>query len=252
MAETRDPDSEHSPYLRLPWPAVALGLFLLVAGVLGLGVYANQNLRASAPASTGPTSLVGTAVQLNDLTPGSQPKSSTPNVPVGAAIPATTAPPTALPPSGLTATIVPTVGPTPIDATESPTAVAELSTELRDEVDVAYQHYWQVRAEALFSLDSAKLADVMGDDHLLAVEELLSQLRSEGRAIRTSVTHSYVFVNGSTKDVTILDRYTDNSIYVDQESGIGLTQPAGTTVVEQYRLVKRDGWWKVISLVRPA
>ena len=45
MNEAPDGEREPAGYVRLPWPVVGAGLFVLLAVVLGLGLFANRNLR---------------------------------------------------------------------------------------------------------------------------------------------------------------------------------------------------------------
>src|SRR5437870_12163714 len=45
MSEAPDAEREPSPYVRLPWPAVAAGLLAFLALVLAVGLFANRNLR---------------------------------------------------------------------------------------------------------------------------------------------------------------------------------------------------------------
>src|SRR5947207_3100653 len=45
-AQDADAEKDHpTQYVRFPWPVVAAGLVVLLAIVLGIGVYANRNLR---------------------------------------------------------------------------------------------------------------------------------------------------------------------------------------------------------------
>jgi hypothetical protein len=119
-----------------------------------------------------------------------------------------------------------------------------------DEITRAYEHYWQVRADALLTLDATRLPEVMDGDHLLAVERLVQQLRSEGRVIETDVQHSYVVVQSGTDDVQVVDTYVDNSVYLDAQSHAALSQPTGESLKELYRMNRIDGTWRVVSLVR--
>src|SRR4051812_46904644 len=54
MDEAPDQTTGESPYLKLPWLAVAAGLAIMLLVVLGIGVYANRYLRQPT-AITGPT-----------------------------------------------------------------------------------------------------------------------------------------------------------------------------------------------------
>jgi hypothetical protein len=78
MADT-DPEPQRStPYLRLPWPAVAGALVLVLALALGLGLYASQAMRsrsltATASPQGNPTSPVSAATPGPGATSAPQP-----------------------------------------------------------------------------------------------------------------------------------------------------------------------------------
>ncbi len=271
MSDTPEPDPESSGYLRLPLPVVGIGLFVLIAVLLALGLYANANLRS--PGVVIPTPVAASTPPANTAAPvaaaPTQIPSATP-VPVAATATPTSAPGTSLSTPPL---LVPAQTPALVDATsvavlatsQSPSATAvttaiplsppstptpTVSPELAAEVGDAYQAYWQVRAQALYDLDATHLPEVMSGDHLAAAQDLLTQLRSEGRAIQTNVSHNYVVVSASDTSAKVADEYVDNSVYVDISSHNDLSQPTGATVREEYEMEKQDGSWRVVSLVR--
>jgi hypothetical protein len=224
MAETRDPDSEHSPYMRLPWPAVAVGVFLVLAGVLGLGVYANQNLRGQPSGRIPPTATAAAA--------------------------------TAATPTPAAAVLIQSTSLVMQIATRQPTKVPSetlspltLNPSLIEEVGRAYERYWQVRAEAVLVLSDTRLREVMDGDHLTSVEQLIQELRAEGRAIESSVEHSYTVVEATKDYATVTDSYISNSVYVDAVSRVALSQPTADRLSELYTLSHASGSWKVVSLV---
>lgn len=227
-------DGEESPrYFRLPLPIVAGGLLGFVVLVLAVGLYANRNLRPQPGLVATPVVAVAAA---------------TPLATVAAAQPTlATATPFAVPTATAVAATVVAASAT---APPSPTARPTVSPELAAEIGDAYQQYWQVRAEALYDLDASRLQEVMAGDHLTAAEDLISQLRSEGRAILTDVTHNYVVFEASQSDAGIVDEYADESVYIDLPSHQRITQPVGTKVKEQYQLNRIEGTWKVVSLIR--
>jgi hypothetical protein len=45
MESKREPETEGSSYIRLPWPLVAVGIFAFLAVLLGAGLYANRCVR---------------------------------------------------------------------------------------------------------------------------------------------------------------------------------------------------------------
>jgi hypothetical protein len=233
-------EPEPSPYLRLPWPLVTAGLVGVLVVALAVGLFANRYLRPQVALPPTPIALAA-------------PPASTP---APAATPAPTAAPKPLvlatePPA--TATVLPeTAVPTPPVTTPTIVATARptVSPELAAEISEAYQHYWQVRAEALRDLDASLLPAVMAGEHLAAVQDRISELRAEGHAIETDVDHNYVVFEASTEDAKVADSYADDSVYVDLQTHARLTTPTGVKLNEVYIMTKTDGIWRVVSLVR--
>ncbi len=245
---SEEPEASPSPYLRLPTALVAGVTAVVLVALLGLGVYASRTFRQP--------SVVLPATRVVAAQPSATP------VPVVVAPSATSTSvvtPTVVvtkvatsPSVGVTETVTATPpSPSPVvspsaEASPGPTVSPELSAE----VGAAYQTYWQVRAQALYDLDTSHLSEVMAGEHLSSVEDLIAELQSEGRAIQTDVTHNYVVFEAIDDQAKIADEYVDNSIYVDGASKAVLSQPTGSKVREQYEMHRIDGVWRVVSLVR--
>jgi hypothetical protein len=244
MAEARDPDSEHSPYMRLPWPVVAVGLFVVLAVVLGFGLWANQNYRSRVEAP--PTQVPSAAVAISTL--------AAPVLTAGtAATPAfTPVPLTAVATATPAATAIPSVPPatTPAGASGTPTARPTVDPIAAAEVSQAYDRYWQVRAQALLSLDKVHLADAMAGDHLNSIAQRIDELRLEHRAIRTDVDHESRVVTITGDDAQVVDDYISNSIYVDPVTQQPLSEPTADELQVLYTLSKAGGTWRVVDSVR--
>jgi hypothetical protein len=262
MNEPRPQDAEQEPaavpYLRLPMPVVATGLFVFLAAVLGVGLWANANLRAPrsvTPATEAPTGVVVAAatqviVATGTPVPLVQP---TATAAVAAAIASTrpVAPTATYAPTPLVIVLDPTAKATPPSVqTEAPTSLPTVEPTLAAEVGQAYEHYWQVRAEALYQLDTSHLDEVMGGEHLADAETLVAQLRSDGHAILTDVSHQYAVLEVSNDEAKVADSYVDNSTYIDPNDHTKLSQPEGITLNELYYMSKLDGHWKVVSIAR--
>ena len=250
------PDAEREPdgYIRLPWPVVGGGLFVLLAALLAFGLFANRNLRPQL--TVAPTAvIVGEAP-----TPGLI-EAATPTALVGAlATQVGTATAQPAPVAAATVAATATPAPVPVLATASATAAATpepaatprptVSPELAAEVGDAYKQYWQIRAEALYDLDDSRLTDVMAGDHLAAAEELIARLRSEHRGILTDVHHRYVVLDATQDAAEVMDTYVDQSVYVDAQTHVPVSSPTGQTLNELYGFTKTDGTWRVVTLVR--
>jgi hypothetical protein len=231
MNETPDEESESSSYIRLPWQVVGVTLFLILVGLFGFGLFANRNLRpqaAVAPAAVAPTETA-TVVAARIVT-------SAPTV----VIVLTPTPIALVEP---TQTLAPAVR-----ASLTPTARPTVDPALAEGVSLAYEHYWQVRAEALLNLDASRLHEVMDGTHLKTVEDLINDLNSEGRAIETNVAHNYTVLEASNDSAKIVDVYISNSVYVDIHDHTQISEPTGDRVTELYDLTRLDGTWKVVSL----
>jgi len=259
MDDAHDAEPEQSPYVRLPWGVVAAGLAGVLLIALAAGLFANRYLRpqvgvvptpiaiAAVPASPTPSTPVPTVAPTPAATPlvvAMTETRPTVSAPTGTAVPATAAS-ALLSATPTTLAILPSATPTTV-ATPRET----LSADLVAEIDAAYQHYWQIRAEALFDLDSSRLSEVMTGEHLAAIAKLIDELRAEGHALLTEIDHRYVIVSASANDAAIADTYTDSTVYVDSTTHEALSQPANDKLQEQYQLTRIDGSWRVVSLVR--
>jgi hypothetical protein len=228
MAETRDPDSEHSPYLRLPWPAVALVLVVLLGVALGVGTWANRNVEPRTIAQSSPeASAFATPTSLAIATLAATTQAT------ALVVPQATVSPTVSPRSAVPGAAILTVVPT-----------------LAEEVGNAYQFYWQVRAEALLRVDASRLQEVMAGEHLAAVQDRIAELRVDGHAIETDIDHHYAVFDANTSEAKVADIYVDQSVYIDMQTHARLTQPANENLRELYTMNKLNGTWRVVDLVR--
>jgi len=245
MNEAPDAERESAGYIRLPWPLVGAGLFVILAALLGFGLFANRNLRpqtAAAPTAVVVEPATATALPVIAVTQVETPTPEPRVIVTATAVTATPAPAPAVP-TAATATATTVAAPA---ATPRPTVNPELAAE----VGSAYQEYWDIRAEALYELDASRLEQVMAGDHLAAVQDRISELRAEGRAIETEVEHKYVVVQASTDSAEVADTYLDQSVYVDAQTHAPITSPTGQRLTELYSLTKVDGTWRVVDLVR--
>jgi hypothetical protein len=129
----------------------------------------------------------------------------------------------------------------------TPTPAPTVNPELAAEIEAAYLHYWDVRAQALFDLDTTHLSEVMGGRHLQVVSDRIEQLRSEGHAIRTDVMHIYEVARASPAEAIVNDNYHDNSVLVDLETQEEIAPPSGEDFKIVFQLQLIDNAWKVID-----
>jgi len=271
----------------LPWPVAAAAVLGVLALMLGLGLWANQSLRPSVGV-TPAAQLLRTATP-GPATGGAPVTSAAAPAPTAAAassatVLATTGPPVAAaspvamatqvsapaPATQAPATPAP-AAPPPVSATSPPAPVGAASPSttapsprptvdpvLAAEVGKAYERYWDVRAEALYNLDTSHLGEVSDGRELTALEAGINKLRDEGRAVKTDVTHNYRVTLMSSDAAEIVDGYVDTSSYVDPSSHVPLGsntnqgQQGDTnalTVKEVYQMQKLDEEWKVVTVL---
>jgi hypothetical protein len=248
--------------MRLPLPLVALGIAVFLGLLLGAGLYANTNLRQQGLALPTPAQAPPTPTTESTPLPVALPGSvSTTPFPDLLATSTTVAQPTprvdatnapALAPTSQGPAFLPTPTTTPITANatmESPTPTPTVDPRLAAEVGMAYERYWQVRAEALLQLDKSHLSETMGGDHLVSTSQLIDELLSENRAIQTSVDHDYQVIQATNESAQVFDDYLSSSFYVDPKTQAALTKPASDELRVLYQLKQSDGVWKVVDSV---
>lgn len=233
MADSRDPDGEQSPYLRVPWPLAALGVVIVLGVALGLGLWV-------AHLGRGPQQAQGIAVATTAVL-----------VPTVGPVVFQTAPA-----QSATATVAPTT-PTIVETPNAPNVSPTLAVPhptidpiLAEQLDTAYQHYWDVRARALFNVDSSNLPEVAADDHLSALQEKIAELRSNNQAIETYIDHNFAIAEADAENAKVVDVYTDKSFYVDGLTHAEISAPANEELRERYDFRRIDDAWRVVRLVR--
>jgi hypothetical protein len=162
--------------------------------------------------------------------------------------PATVAPATQ--PTPAPATVQPTIAPTAeptTQATPEPTVDPALAAEILP----AYQQYWQVRDDALATLDGSHLSEVMDGIELVAAQTYLDQLRSQNKAGIGTEDHSITVLSATPEEAVIHDKVVDHGIFVDPTTREPLPpdQQAkpDTEIDGTYQLHKIDGVWKVVE-----
>jgi hypothetical protein len=132
----------------------------------------------------------------------------------------------------------------PVIIAASPTPDPVLLTEITD----AFQKYSDIRAEAEWSLDGSRLAEIMPGPELTGSLQYLDDLRASGRAVRTKIEHHVRVSRAAANEAEVVDDVTDWSVYVDVVTRQPLQpEPAGRQLTEVYFLRKIDGVWKVVG-----
>lgn len=235
------PEEHGSSYVRLPMPAVAAVLLVLIAALLTFGVWANRNLRGQAAAVPVPVAAVTPAISTAVVVAAPTPLPTS----IAASGPTATAQPTAVLPVA-TATAAPATEP---PATPQPTALPTVEPNVAAEVGQAYENFWRVRSQAELTLDGSRAGDVMNGEYLAHFLDVLNQMQQQGRAIKTQVSLDYTVVQANDNSALLHDRIEDTSYYIDAATGTPLSDPAHDVVLIEFTLVKTDGAWKVVDSV---
>ena len=241
-----EPQPPATPYLRLPMPLVAGALLVFLVGLLALGLYANRNLRPqgivvpTAAVQAAPSETPPAVVAANPtVTPA-------PVVATTAATPLTVSIATSTPDVPPHAPPVPSA---PAAATVNTTPLPTVEPILAAEVGKAYEHFWQVRSQAELTLDSSHLSDVMSGRYLEHFLDVLSQLQSEGKAIKVQVGLNYTVVQATDDLAVVHDRLEDGSVYVQLGTNVALSDPVNDVQLTEFTLARLDGAWKVVDSV---
>jgi hypothetical protein len=154
--------------------------------------------------------------------------------------------PTLGPPVGAIESPTPTPSPVPARADASPTAASADGP-----VGQAYRRYWEIYAQALYTLDPSRLEEVMGGTELDRVQKQIDELRSHNQAAKLEVRNDYTVVSLGPSEATIVDRYLNRSYTVDAATKRALQSPGEGQVEEiTARLELVDGQWKVVEVAQ--
>ena len=265
-----EPEAATTPYLRLPVPLVAIGLVVFLAALLGVGLWANANLRQrGVPSLEAPTTVGLAAAPTSTAAPAVTDARTLTPAPTSTPVPIVQATPTAVPaaeaatqpPPAPTATYAPTPLVIVLGGTETPTPSAAPSANtptplptveptLAAEVGQAYENFWRVTSQALLELDASHLDEVMDGNYLASIRDRISQLSRDGQAIKTHVILNYSVVEASHEFATVVDDFEDDSIYIKVGTDEPVSAPTGDQVRTLYKLQNISGVWKVIDSVR--
>jgi len=234
--ERRRPQHNDSGMPVQRWWLIGLSLVAIIVIAVGAGIFASRKLQPSVGISPVPTnSTAQLPTGSTSATAGDQPSTTT--TPTTAIVPA--ASPTA------THSATPTASPVPVvvapGATPAPPGTAQA-------VERAYLHYWDVYANALYTLDSSHLGEVMSGTELDGRRQQIDELRSQNQAVKIVVEHHYEIVLLGPSTAGVEDHYVNKSYTIDATTKRPLQSPgAGETedVAFQFELV--DGSWKVVS-----
>jgi hypothetical protein len=163
----------------------------------------------------------------------------------------TTAAAAATPPG---AEVVEVNGTPVLEANGTPVPLPTAAPDVAAAVSNAYLQYWSVRSDALLNLDPTGLDQVSSGDELTALNKDISDLSTQGKALKTDVQHHMSVLTVFDDKALVSDRISDSSVSVDSETHEALPgqiAPASPDEAPQlasvYELEVFDGQWKVIA-----
>lgn len=133
----------------------------------------------------------------------------------------------------------------PAVASVSPTASPEAA------VRQAYLRYWNVYANALYTLDTSRLAEVTAGDELIQARQAVNNLQTQHHAAKIEIEHHIAVVSLAQSQAVIQDEYLNRSYLVDATTKQALQTPnSGQTENISCQLSLQNGIWKVVKVTR--
>ena len=266
-------DGSESP--TLGWPVAAGLIVILLVAFLGGGVVVARMARSGGVAVTSsvalatprPTSaaLDGAGALLRrDETPTPVAATATPAPEQTAPQPTTGAPGVPLTPGPATTQVSGAIDFAVVDGTPqllAPGAATPtpqewwaqsgpVSPDLGDELNAAYERFWNVRAQVQISLDPGPLNQVEGGAELQNDTAAVNALRAQNQPQQINVQHHIQIMHATADGAAIRDDYVAYSVPVDPASNQPLTPtPTGTWHLV-YHIQRLSGTWKVIDAIQ--
>jgi hypothetical protein len=128
---------------------------------------------------------------------------------------------------------------------ESPT-----SQNQRRAVREAYLRQWDVYAQAVLTLETDGLDEVLTGKALEVVRDEIARRQRTETPSRVQVRHDFgvKIINPST--ATVDDRYINHTVTIDPKTGKPTERDPNQIVHEVYTMKKVEGIWKVSAIVR--
>ena len=115
----------------------------------------------------------------------------------------------------------------------------------------AYLRYWETYGDALYNLDTTRLAEVMTGPRLDRALNEIQSLKQQGRAVKISVRNRPVVAKVDGDTAVVVDKYENSSYFVNPTTKEATTQPpSGETIQDSVTLTRVGNNWKVLDTVR--
>ena len=152
------------------------------------------------------------------------------------------------------ASTAPSASPASVAASAASSALPSLrvaTDPLSQEIEQAYLHYWDIRAQAYLTLDPSHLGEVMAGAELSREAQQVKDFQTQGHAAKLDVDHHILLAKVAPDSAVVYDEYLNRSLFVDPKTGqvIPTSDPPITEKIS-FNLQKIDGVWKVVDGAR--
>lgn len=145
------------------------------------------------------------------------------------------------PPPSPSPAVPATVSPTP-EETSTP-------TDVREEVEQAYLHAWDVWAEALLTLDPSGLPEALTGDALELVEDQVESQADKNQPVRVRAEHDYRISLIDAATASIDDRYVNHNQRLDPETLEPIEKDPNEPLRRSFTMRLVDGTWKLAEII---
>jgi hypothetical protein len=130
------------------------------------------------------------------------------------------------------------------------TSVATSPTER--EIEATFERYLRIYSEAVLSLDTSRLDEVLAGEALQLVTDEIDDRRVRGRPLKVIEENRVVALADVTENRGfLLEEYTSRSVIVDASTQQPLPRSAPPLRVRQvYQLRRTDGVWRIVDWSR--
>lgn len=134
-------------------------------------------------------------------------------------------------------------------AAPSTTAAPPTTLNAKAELLAAYDHSWEVYADALGRLDPGRLPSAFAGRALRAAQQEVATQKANHQPVRISVVHRTRVLRVTADEGLVEDNYRNHSVVLDPKTGVP-TEPDPNEVVYQRQSLKRiNGIWKVVEII---
>lgn len=129
------------------------------------------------------------------------------------------------------------------------------NSPLARELQAAERQYWQVYADALYTLNTSQLSQIAAGEELQRMIERIDELRARERVLQLRIDHYVKIFNATPTRAYLRDQSTDRSVLLDTVTKLpvptlGSDLLVGTRRENVFVYERIDGVWKVTGSSR--